>query len=257
MGLSNHDLRPPPLVQSTMRRLLRDILTGVYKPGERIREVEVAERLRVSRAPVREALRVLEQDGLVVLEPFKGATVIDPSTAEIAALFDLLGTVYGAVARLAARHADEAAMKRFSADVQACADGTAAGLDHFDLIDIAYRAGTDMGQCCGSALAADVLRRLGRVAYLQHRFLLPVPPRWRQQSVTRFRKLEAALLSRSEPRSEAAARKLVRHTQGLLVAHAAAAAAASIVSPATAFATTQGSTRKARHTKSQNPEERT
>lgn len=222
-GMSNLDeARPLPLIQGTVRRLLQDILTGVYGPGDRIREAEVAQRLGISRAPVREALRMLEQDGLVVVLPWRGASVVDPTPQEIAALFDLLGTVYGAVARFAARHASDDALKQFSRDVALFAKATAEGRDSFHLIDIAYRAGTDLGLCCGSTLAADVLRKLGRVAYLQHRFLLPVPPRWRQQSVARFRKLEAALLSRSEDRSEAAGRKLVQHTQTLLVLHATA-----------------------------------
>lgn len=233
-GLSGQDVaRPLPLIQGTMRRLLQDILTGVYGPGARIREAEVAERLGISRAPVREALRMLEQDGLVVVLPWRGASVVDPTPQEIEALFDLLGTVYGAVARFAARHASDAALQQFSRDVALFTKATAEGRDSFHLVDIAYRAGTDLGLCCGSALAADVLRRLGRVAYLQHRFLLPVPPRWRQQSVARFKKLEAALLSRSEDRSEAAGRKLVQHTQSLLVLHASQGRATAGTSPQT------------------------
>jgi|GEM_PF-530683 len=231
-GFSGQDAaRPLPLIQGTMRRLLQDILTGVYGPGDRIREAEVAVRLGISRAPVREALRMLEQDGLVVVLPWRGASVVDPTPQEIEALFDLLGTVYGAVARFAARHASDEALKQFSRDVALFAKATAEGRDPFHLVDIAYRAGTDLGQCCGSPLAADVLRRLGRVAYLQHRFLLPVPPRWRQQSVLRFKKLEAALLSRAQERSEAAGRKLVQHTQSLLALHASESQAGSGLQP--------------------------
>ena len=55
---------------------LRDlILGGRYEPGQRIRQEEVAEELGVSRIPVREAFHVLESEGLVTLEPRRGARI--------------------------------------------------------------------------------------------------------------------------------------------------------------------------------------
>lgn len=211
--------RRPPLILRTMRRLLRDILTGVYGPGDRIREAEVATRLGISRAPVREALRVLEQDGLVEMLPWRGARVINPTPEDIAASFDLLGAVYGTVARLAVRNASNADLAPFRADVEQFARCVAEGRDNAELVDVAYQAGTDLGKACGSALAAGLLRKLGRMGYWQHRYLQSAPARWRRQSVTRFRKLEEALLARSEERSEQAARRLVQHTRGLLLRH--------------------------------------
>jgi DNA-binding GntR family transcriptional regulator len=222
--------RPPPLVQRTMRRLLRDILAGVYGPGDRIREVEVAQRLGVSRAPVREALRLLEQDGLVEVAPWRGARVINPHPPEIADLFDLLGTVYGAVARFAVRHASDAQLEQFYADIAQLAARAKDGKTFIDLVDVAYQMGTDLGQCCGNRLAAEMLRKLGRLSYLQHRFLQPVPARWRQQAVTRLRRLETAMRSHSEDRSERAARKLIQHTATLVVRRAQAGTQTEAVS---------------------------
>jgi len=209
-----------PLVVRTMRRLLRDILAGVYAPGQRIREVEASERLQVSRATVREALRVLEQDGLIEIAPFKGARVIDPSPDEIADLFDLMATVYGAVARFAVRHAADAQLARFYADTAELEREARERRDIVHLIEIAYRMGAHLGECCGNALAVDMLRKLGRIAYLRHRYLQPVTSRWIQQSVTRVRRLEAALRARSEARSENAGRRLIQHTATLVLRHA-------------------------------------
>ena len=227
----NH--RSPPLILSTIQRLLRDILTGVYGPGDRIREAEVAERFGISRAPVREALRVLEQDGMVVMAPFRGASVIDPTPEQIADVFDLLGTLYGAVAKLAVRHASDADLKRFSGDVALFVKAVEQGRDGFYLVDIAYRIGTDLGQSCGSPIAAEMLRRVGRIAYWLHRYMLPVPRLWQRQGAIRFRKFEAALLARSEDRSELAARKLVRHTRDLVMQHALEALQQTSASPIT------------------------
>ena len=63
---------------------LRDaILTGKLVPGERLMENQLAEKLGVSRTPVREALRMLELENLVELVPRKGAQVLDMSEKDI------------------------------------------------------------------------------------------------------------------------------------------------------------------------------
>ena len=55
---------------------LRDaILKGELEPGERLMEIQLAERLGVSRTPIREAIRKLELEGLVLMIPRKGAEV--------------------------------------------------------------------------------------------------------------------------------------------------------------------------------------
>ncbi|MEH0071289.1 GntR family transcriptional regulator [Pannonibacter sp. Pt2-lr] len=58
-----------PQGQAAYRRLLEDIRDGGLAPGMRLRETELAERLGISRTPVREAIRQLEADGLVVHLP--------------------------------------------------------------------------------------------------------------------------------------------------------------------------------------------
>lgn len=57
------------------RRLREDILSGVYKENEELKEISIGEEMGVSRTPVREALRQLELEGLVSIIPNKGAYV--------------------------------------------------------------------------------------------------------------------------------------------------------------------------------------
>lgn len=67
---------------------LRDaILGGELRPGDRIRQEEVAERLGASRLPVREALRILEAEGLTEHEPHKGARVPQLSQHEVDVIY--------------------------------------------------------------------------------------------------------------------------------------------------------------------------
>lgn len=59
--------------------LRRDVLSGELPPGERLREMELAERFGVSRGPVRDALLQLAQEGWLILEPNCGAKVAGPA----------------------------------------------------------------------------------------------------------------------------------------------------------------------------------
>ena len=64
-----------PLRDVVYNTLRKAILRGSLKPGERLMEIALSEKLGVSRTPIREAMRKLEQEGLVVMEPRKGAQV--------------------------------------------------------------------------------------------------------------------------------------------------------------------------------------
>lgn len=64
-----------PLRDVVFQTLRQAILYGELKPGERLMEVHLAERLGVSRTPIREAIRKLELEGLVVMIPRRGAVV--------------------------------------------------------------------------------------------------------------------------------------------------------------------------------------
>ena len=64
-----------PLRDVVFNTLRKAILTGELKPGERLREIQLAERLGVSRTPIREAIRKLELEGLVNMIPRRGAEV--------------------------------------------------------------------------------------------------------------------------------------------------------------------------------------
>lgn len=64
-----------PLRDVVFNTLRQAIITGEFAPGERLMEISLANRLGVSRTPVREAIRKLELEGLVIMIPRKGAQV--------------------------------------------------------------------------------------------------------------------------------------------------------------------------------------
>lgn len=72
-----------PLREVVFLTLRRQILRGELKPGERLMEIALANRLGVSRTPIREAIRKLEHDGLVVMIPRRGAHVAEITRQEL------------------------------------------------------------------------------------------------------------------------------------------------------------------------------
>jgi len=100
-----------PLSQIAYDALRSMILSGEVKPGERLRERELARRVQVSRTPLREALGRLERDGLAVNKPGLGyfATEFDPALVE--QLYEFRETLEVQACRLAARRIGEAGVR--------------------------------------------------------------------------------------------------------------------------------------------------
>ena len=72
-----------PLRDVVFHTLREEILKGDLKPGERLMELQLAEKLGVSRTPIREAIRMLQQEGLAVTIPRKGAEVAKMTEKEM------------------------------------------------------------------------------------------------------------------------------------------------------------------------------
>lgn len=77
-------------IKQQVYEILRDdICSGVYAPGQQIQELELSKRLSISRSPIREALRQLVSDGLVVEYPNRGVFVRDYTPKDIEDIYDL------------------------------------------------------------------------------------------------------------------------------------------------------------------------
>ena len=99
--------RPVPLRESVHDAILDMIVEGELKAGQHLVEAELANRLGVSRQPVREALQLLNSDGWVDLRPAHGAFVHAPTPAEADQLLAVRGLLETESARLAAAHVSE------------------------------------------------------------------------------------------------------------------------------------------------------
>ena len=87
------------IVSDALRQAIRD---GILPPGERLMEIPLAEELGVSRTPIREAIRILEQEGLIVMIPRRGTYVADMSLKDVTEVFELRSILEELAAELAA-----------------------------------------------------------------------------------------------------------------------------------------------------------
>ena len=113
------------IVESIADRLRTRILDGDFQDGEALRQEAIAEAYAVSRMPVREALRQLEAEGLVVFHPHRGAIVSGLEPAEVEELFDLRILIEPDLIRRAAPRAS-------AEDIRACKRALVASEAAFD-----------------------------------------------------------------------------------------------------------------------------
>ncbi|WP_210496092.1 GntR family transcriptional regulator [Microvirga antarctica] len=113
-----HD-RPPAFTWNSQARLLDEvadvlrerIYAGTYRPGDVLRQESLATEFGISRTPLREALRVLERDGLVHHQAGRGVKVASADRARLLDAYALREVVDGLAARFAAERADRATIE--------------------------------------------------------------------------------------------------------------------------------------------------
>jgi DNA-binding GntR family transcriptional regulator len=97
------------LVAALIREL---VITGELAPGEQLRQRDLAQRFGVSQTPVREAMRRLESEGLLVCGTHRGFTVVAPDVGRVEENFQIRAALESLGASLAARKIDPAGLRR-------------------------------------------------------------------------------------------------------------------------------------------------
>lgn len=160
------------LAEAIAYELRREILRGNLAPGAPIKERDNAERQGVSRTPMREAIRILAKEGLVVLRPLRSPVVADPSLSEIIdqiQVLHALETLSGELACLRATSAEIAAIGALKDRIELIY-GEADTLDVFEL-DMQFHAAI-VAASHNAALRethASYMARLWRARYLSAR----------------------------------------------------------------------------------------
>lgn len=104
-----------PLRDVVFKTLRQAILTGELKPGERLMEIPLSERLGVSRTPIREAIRKLELEGLVTMVPRRGAQVAQISAKDLKDVLEVRVSLDSLAVELACERIDEEGLMQLKA----------------------------------------------------------------------------------------------------------------------------------------------
>lgn len=145
------------------------ILSGEIPPGSRIRQEEVAGQLGASRLPVREALRMLESEGLTQFTVNKGARVPAFDREELDVIYEMRERVETLALRLSAAHltaAQQAELERLQGEIEGCAD-VATFLD----LDRQFHLLTYAG-CPSKELVSTVTRLWNSTQHYRRAFML-------------------------------------------------------------------------------------
>ncbi len=159
---------PNSLVGSIARKIADDIVAGRLRPGHDLNSVELARRFDTSRTPVREALLLLEKEGLVEIESHRRPRVKRWSWNEICELYQIRSAIAGLVAELIVKNATERDLEQLEIQFR---DQVAAGerrdVDAYFRAMIAVRE--TEAHICGNSQLLQMLKQLGlRVLQLRH-----------------------------------------------------------------------------------------
>lgn len=169
-GAAESEAAPSQTAQA-QQRLRELIVSGALAPGERLLEVPLAERLGVSRTPVRAALLRLAEEGLLDATPTGGGYRVRAfSPQDMHDAIELRGTLEGLAARMAAERGVDAALL---AEARACLDAIGRALAATDFGEPEFAAYERhngqfhalLGRMCGSALLGRELLRASRLPF--------------------------------------------------------------------------------------------
>lgn len=218
--------------------LRKAIIDGTFAQGQRLKESELADALGLSRTPIREALLILQSDGMISNEPHKGATVRTYSDSELEDLFDLR-------AHLEAFAARWACMRRTDDDLAELADS----IKCLDQIDVESAAVADIWRenvrfHMGLAVAAHAVKLVG---FLRGLFDLPVyymrphdySAEQKDSFVLAHQKIRDAIEAQDSLSAETLVRAHVLEARAVRIAHSNGNTAPADVAAATKRKTTK------------------
>lgn len=153
--------RAQPLRESVREALEELVVDGVLRPGQHLAEEELAQRLGVSRNPIREGLNQLATAGFVELRPGRGAFVRVPAMREVDEVFHLRMLLEAESARLAAGRIPDPTLQQLR-EVLELGRGAVATGDPQRLLDLNAQFHGLITDAAGNAVMASTLRGLGR-----------------------------------------------------------------------------------------------
>ncbi|MCP4405024.1 MAG: GntR family transcriptional regulator [bacterium] len=204
--------RGQSLKQVAYEQLGEWLIDGTLQPGEALIETELAERLEISRTPIREALQQLAQEGLVEMIPRRGAFVRRITLQDIEELFVIREAIEGIAARLAATKVDTETLEEFEERFNA-ADKVPDEKTRHEMYEM---AGDDFHdyilQVCGNSRIKEIIETYKVLLQKERKIAAFIPGRI-EASAQEHRAVLEVMKQRD---TESAERMMRRHIVGTL-----------------------------------------
>lgn len=202
------DRNAKTLRELALEKMRGAILSGHFKPGERVVERSLCEQLDVSRSIVREVLRHLEAEGLIESVPHSGPVIASLSADQAAQIYALRGLMEGRAARLFAEAASDAALAHLATLNAAIQSAFKAG-DHAAVVERTTAFYEALFQGAGMTIAWDIVRSLNaRINRL--RLMTIGSPGRQKEAAAEMDKMLKALRKRDPAAAQEAAEAHVR-----------------------------------------------
>lgn len=202
---------PPPLPVFIAAKLTSEIEGGAFAPGERLSEEAIAARFGVSRAPVREALRILQREELVRIEPRRGASVISFSPEEVNEMFELRAALYGlAVELFTARVTSEAMTGLLRVFEQVHRAAATPGMTPEKFARATQKSSLFMVSRCGNSRVRALMGQMTRQAFRHFAALAHQRPVRRRETSALGKRMVQAIRLGHVTRAGMLARKIVK-----------------------------------------------
>ncbi|WP_166656361.1 GntR family transcriptional regulator [Paraburkholderia sp. BL10I2N1] len=204
-------LRPQTIPDQLAERIYRLIASGEFKPGDRIREEDMSARFDVSRGPVREALRILEKDGVISMIPNRGAHVTRLAVKEVNDIFEIRKALHGLMVRkfISVDEALIAAMDRDVSELERLSEMPEKVTEY---VRISARLSMSIAARSDNTKLAEMIRSLARQTMRYTQLGLADPTR-RLESAKNWRRVANALKAGDFDEAGAASDQLIEDSR--------------------------------------------
>jgi DNA-binding GntR family transcriptional regulator len=205
-GMLRHD----SLARSAADWIAEHIISGGIKPGEKLTEAGLAERMGVSRSPVREALQALSREGLIILEPRRGAYVSELNAGDVRDLYACRLLIEPSCAGQAAAVLTDATARELDKTFQQMEQALTAH-ELADYIEGLKRYNEILLAACPNRVLSGYAQNTWRSSLRYWELLIRGSVNYPAESLARNRHLHEAIRARFAAETEYAAVKTLEH----------------------------------------------
>jgi DNA-binding GntR family transcriptional regulator len=206
------EARPLSVPEQVAERISQAILHGDYQPGQRIPEQSIADQYQISRGPVREALRLLESEGVIEILPRRGAHITSLTVEEVTDIFNIRAALIGLSVRLASENMQPDQLSQMKSWVSQLGNICTEPDATEEYVWISFRVSLFVGRICGNERLYEMLRSLSRQTVRYTTLGLATPAR-RRRSAKNWRAMLRAIQQGDGDAAERASRTLVEESR--------------------------------------------